>query len=310
MVDQLLALDPGRRGIARFFVAGGATAAARALMRSRRVLITTGFALGPGMPETDGPPGAATLGRALQRLGRDVAYVTDAVTVPPLTAALAALDGAGRAPIITFEPGADPEAAARRLLAAERPSHLLSIERPGRAQDGDYRSARGESIRAWNAPLDALFLAAPRGLVTIGIGDGGNEIGMGNVRHRVIRAGALGRAIASVVRVTHLVVAGTSNWGGAGVVAELGRLAGRDLLHTADEERRMVRACVDAGAVDGITRRPEPTVDGLPLDVHAGILELLRLAGRAEARRRPPQRTGGQPRRHGARPQRTGGHAR
>jgi hypothetical protein len=296
MIDQLLALDPGRRGIGRFFVAGGAATAARTLARGRRVLITTGFALGPRMPETDGPPGAAILGRALQALGCEVVYVTDAITVPPLRAALSALKIDGHAPIVPFEPGQDPDVAARRLLAAERPSHLLSIERPGRAQDGDYRSARGESIRQWNAPLDALFLAAPRRVVTIGIGDGGNEIGMGNVRQRVIRAGALGRAIASVVKVTHLVVAGTSNWGGSGVVAELERLTGRPLLHTAEEERRMIHACVDAGAVDGITRRAEPTVDGLPLDVHAGILELLRLAARAGARRRPPQRTGGHPR--------------
>ena len=72
-------------------------------------------------------------------------------------------------------------------------------------------------------------------------------------------------------------VAGTSNWGAYGIVAELSRLAGRPLLHSADEERKMVRACVDAGAVDGITRRPEPTVDGLPLETHVGMLELLRL---------------------------------
>jgi hypothetical protein len=38
----------------------------------------------------------------------------------------------------------------------------------------------------------------------------------------------------------------------------------------------MVRACVDAGAVDGLTRRAEPTVDGLPLPAHIGMLELLR----------------------------------
>ena len=29
-----------------------------------RVLLTTGFMVGPGLPETDGPPGAACLGRA------------------------------------------------------------------------------------------------------------------------------------------------------------------------------------------------------------------------------------------------------
>lgn len=275
MIDHLLALDPGGRGIARFFVEGGATAAARSLARARRVLITTGFTVGPGLPETDGPPGAAALGRALRLLGQTVSYVTDAVTVPLLESALKAL--AEPLPILTFDAGADADVAARRLLAEHAPTHLVSIERPGRTRDGDYRSARGESVREWNAPLDALFLSAPRRIATVGIGDGGNEIGMGNVRARLARAGALMRSIASVVKVDHLVVAGTSNWGAWGVIAELSRLARRSLLHSVDEERRMVLACVEAGAVDGITRRREATVDGLPLEAHVGMLELLRV---------------------------------
>ncbi|HYB40299.1 MAG TPA: glutamate cyclase domain-containing protein, partial [Candidatus Methylomirabilis sp.] len=73
MIDHLLALDPGCRGIASFFVRGGAAAAARSLRRGKRVLITTGFTVGPGQPETDGPPGTAVLGRALRRLGHKVA---------------------------------------------------------------------------------------------------------------------------------------------------------------------------------------------------------------------------------------------
>ncbi len=284
MVDQLLALDPGRRGIARFFVRGGATAAARALRRSRRVLLTTGFAVGPGLPETDGPPGAAALGRALRLLGAEVVYVTDPVTVPPLQAALKALGEP--ASVLTFHSTGGASASARRLLAEHAPTHLISVERPGRAPDGEYWSARGEPVTAWNAPLDELFLAAPRRVATVGIGDGGNEIGMGNVRARLGRAGALARSIASVVKVRHLVVAGVSNWGAYGVVAELGRLSGRPFLHTGDEEQAMIGACVEAGAVDGITRRREPTVDGLPLAAHIGMLELLRLLV-------PPRGTGG-----------------
>jgi hypothetical protein len=291
VIDQLLALDPGRRGIARFFVKGGAAAAARALLRARRVLITTGFTVADGRPETDGPPGAASLGRALSSLGKTVGYVTDQVTVPLLEAALDVLGEPAR--ILTF-PDHGGAADARRLLARERPTHLVSIERPGRTAGGDYLSARGEPVKPWNAPLDELFLAAPRRITTVGIGDGGNEIGMGNVRARIGRAGALARAIASVVRVRHLVVAGTSNWGAYGVVAELSRLAGRPLLHSADEERKMIQACVDAGAVDGITRRPEPTVDGLPLEAHVGMLELLRLFAAPErAAQRTAKRSGG-----------------
>ena len=289
MIDQLMALDPGGRGIAAFFVRGGATAVAQALRKSRRVLLTTGFAVGPGLPETDGPPGTACLGRALRTLGAQVGYITDAVAVPPLQAALKVLGEP--ATVETFHvphrqgPGAAREIA-RRLLAEQKPTHLVAIERPGRARDGHYRSARGRSLTEWNGPLDELFLAAPRRVVTIGVGDGGNEVGMGAVRSRVARAGGVFPQIASVVAVKHLVVAGVSNWGAYGIVAELARLAGRPLLHTGEEEQAMVQACVDAGAVDGLTLRPEPTVDGLPLPAHVGMLELLRVL-------ESPRHTGG-----------------
>jgi len=284
MIDHLMALDPGGRGIGAFFVAGGATAAAQALRKSRRVLLTTGFSVGPGMPETDGPPGTACLGRALRTLGAEVVYVTDAVAVPPLQAALKVLGEPASVEIfhVAHGAGGGPVAGgaretARRLLAEHRPTHLVAIERPGRARDGQYRSARGRSLTEWNGALDELFLAAPARMVTVGVGDGGNEVGMGTVRARVARAGGVFARIASVVKVKHLVVAGVSNWGAYGIVAELGRLTGRALLHTSEEEQAMVQACVDAGAVDGLTHRPEPTVDGLPLPVHIGMLELLRV---------------------------------
>ena len=269
-IDHLLALDPGGRGIGGFFVQGGALAAATTLQRARRVLIVTGFVVGEGASETDGPPGAAVLGRAMRRLGAEVRYVTDAVTRPLLAATLGVLEEP--ADVLVYPDGAD---AARRVLADVKPSHLVAIERPGRCRSGDYLNARGLSVAAWNPPLDDLFLRRASRLVTIGVGDGGNEIGMGNVRTRIVRQGELMARIAATVRVNHLVVAGVSNWGAYGIVAQLARLVGTPLVHTPALERRMIEACVAAGGHDGLTRRREPTVDGLPLDTHAAMVELL-----------------------------------
>ena len=277
LVDQILALDPGHRDIAAFSTRGAAAAAARALRGARRVLIVTGFTVEPNMPETDGPPGAAVLGRALRRLGARVSYVTDAPNVPLLEAVLKTLDEP--ADVMLYPAVAD---GARRLLASEKPTHLVAIERPGRNRAGDYLNMRGDSVAAWNLPVDELFLV--RGTqrpVTVGIGDGGNEIGMGAARAKIARLDPLRARIASLVRVDHLVVAGVSNWGGYGVVAALGHLTGYDLLHTPEAERRLIAACVAAGACDGVTRRREPTVDSLGADTHAGVVDLLRLASRS-----------------------------
>ena len=280
-VDQLLTLDPGARGVDKMFQPGGARRAAEALRGARRVVITTGFVVASQTAETDGPPGAAVLGRALRQLGAEVSYVTDDVTAPVLSATLAALGEP--TDVARYRAGAD---AARDTLERTRPTHLVAIERPGRARDGVYRNMRGDDVSAWNAPIDEIFLLAektPDRVITIGVGDGGNEIGMGNVRARLVRAGALARRIASVVRVDHLVVAGVSNWGAYGIAAHLGGLAGRPLLHTPDDERRLVAACVAAGACDGVTRRRQHTVDNLSLDVHAAMVAMLAVATQARA---------------------------
>src|SRR5207247_10230427 len=96
---------------------------------------------------------------------------------------------------------------------------------------------RGAEGAVGNAGVDELFVRAGR-VTTVGVGDGGNEIGMGNVRARLAKGGGLAARIASVVSVDHLVVAGVSNWGAYGIVAHLGRLAGRPLLHTPAADRR------------------------------------------------------------------------
>jgi hypothetical protein len=271
-VESFCVLDAAGRGIARLLVPGDMAAAAR----GRRVALVTGFVpQAEWAAETDGPSGTVVLGRALRQLGADVVYVADPPVLPLVEACLKAL---GEPPDLVAVP-AEPVAAvaaARRALGDFGPTHLVAVERPGRAADGGYYNARGASVGGLNAPLDALFRGCRNGAVTVGVGDGGNEIGMGRVRARVVRDVPHGAKIGSVVRADHLIVAGTSNWGAWGVTVHLSLGAGRSLLHGAAEEARLTRAMVAAGGVDGLTGAALPTVDGLPLALHQAFLETLR----------------------------------
>jgi hypothetical protein len=275
-IESLCALDAGSRGIGRLIIPGSMAAAAASLARASRVVLVTGFVPRPEWAaETDGPSGTVVLGRALRQRGAEVLYLADPPVLPLVEACLKTL----REPLdlvpVPLEAG-PATAAGRRALGDFGPSHLVAVERPGHAADGGYYNARGGSVAALNAPLDVLFRGTRNGPVTVGVGDGGNEIGMGRVRARVARDVPHGATIGSIVRTDHLIVAGTSNWGAWGLVAHLSLELGRELLHGPDEEARLTRAMVAAGGVDGLTGAATPTVDSLPLTLHQALLETLR----------------------------------
>ena len=78
-------LDHDKRGVSHlrpFLAADFRDDAARLIAStSGPAMIVTGFyIMGAELPETDGPPGALAIGRALQAMGRSVVYVTDNVT--------------------------------------------------------------------------------------------------------------------------------------------------------------------------------------------------------------------------------------
>ncbi len=231
-------------------------------------LIVTGFyVLMAGKPETDGPPGAIAIGNALQSLGRKVSYVTDACTAPVLR------QWAGEAEVIEF-PVADVEESKRHaaeLLERLRPDLLVSIERCGRNNNDEYLNMRGRSITHETARVDYLFDGS---VPSVGIGDGGNEIGMGNLVEIIPSVDSLpdDPAIAEVDR---LVIASVSNWGGYGLVAAISRLTGRNLLPPAEAEDLMVQGMVEAGAVDGTTGYAVPTVDNFSMEENGALLARL-----------------------------------
>ena len=267
--DIVLAHD--RRGISAlrpYLDPSFCEAAAKFLWRhAGTVLIATGFYVQRAeAPETDGPPGALALGRALRALGNRVVYVSDAYTAP-LLADLCSNDSE----TVDFAV-ADQSTSmrlARDLLDRIEPSVLIAIERCARTASGTYLNMRGHDISPHTARLDHLFTQHPH---SIGIGDGGNEIGMGNLASRIHEVAALPDEPA-VTRTTHLVIASVANWGAYGVVAALSRLAGRNLLPRAANESACIRRLVSLGAVDGVTGAADYTVDSFNLSENAAVLD-------------------------------------
>ena len=158
--------------------------------------------------------------------------------------------------------------------------HVISIERCGPSRDGKPRNMRGVDVSPWTAPLDDLFLGGP--WRRIGVGDGGNEIGMGKLPPELVaRNVPNGAEIACVTSCDHLVVAGVSNWGAYGLMAALA-LVRSDWSSTiakfltAERDLSVTLAVVAAGGVDGVTAKREPTVDGFGAEVHGPLIEGLR----------------------------------
>jgi hypothetical protein len=233
------------------------------------VLIATGFyILSAGKHETDGPPGAIAIGNALQALGRKVSYVSDRHTTSMLRDWLGS-----KAEVIEF-PIADVETsrrAASDTLGRAKPGLVISIERCGRTRDDTYLNMRSVDITPHTARLDYMFES---GIPSIGIGDGGNEIGMGNLTEIIPSVDHLPKDPA-VTRVDRLIIASVSNWGGYGLVAALSRLAGRNLLPSVEEDERLIRRMVETGAVDGTSGENKYYVDNFTLEENGELLAQL-----------------------------------
>lgn len=261
-LEEVLRSDPQGRKIDAFFRAGELEAAAKSLRQGTEVGLVTGFYITSAEAlETDGPPGTLALAEGLTRIGIEATLIVD-------EAGEEFFRRAEVAPLQRYRPAArlDPF-----------PSHLVAIERPGRARDGKYYSMRGAELSSRVEPLDALFLGGggADSIVTIGIGDGGNEVGMGSVREEIIRHIPHGDVIATIVAADLLVVAGTSNWGAWGLLAGLSLLAGQSLLPTMEQATEHLTRAVSAGAVDGISGQSTITVDGLELEAYLAPLESL-----------------------------------
>jgi hypothetical protein len=288
-------------------VAGGSMSfrAAQAIRskvrRGDHVLVVTGAGTPPWLPkgETDGPLGAAALARAIEvGLGGKPILLGEARNLPSTigateAAGLVVVDEAtfaqrdGCALALPLPLGIEPgQRIAEELFARFSPTCIVFVEKAGPNEKGVFHSILGTGRQPdtmANAQLLAE-LAAQRGVLTVGIGDGGNEIGCGAILEAVQRVQPFGRkcicpcgaGVATVSRCDHLVFASISNWGAYAVAAALAGLLDRpDVLHDVETEQRMLAASLAGGAMDGAYARLVPFVDGTSAAVQASIITLL-----------------------------------
>ncbi len=227
------------------------------------VLIGTGFPVIDTF-ETDGPVGAIALYNTLEHLGATPVIVCG----QPIAGALSSHY---RTLIIAV--GDHDPTPAKQALAHYQPEAIIAIERPGQAADGGYYNMRGECISQRTACFDHFLKLAQ--CPTIAIGDGGNEIGMGNV----IQALATFNITPSVTTCDELLIADVSNWGAYGLIALLSLWHDEDLLQAIDP-MAIFKFLSTCNSVDGVTRLNEMTEDGLaPTEGMAVIAELRKITG-------------------------------
>ncbi len=226
------------------------------------VAITTGFYVA-GYAETDGPAGTYALASALKKLGFKPVVITDKFC-------RGFFESVGLA-VKYLDLDAD-EIQCRKLLEELDPVGMISIERCGRNVEGKYANMRGVDIGENTAPADELFKLALGQIPTIGIGDGGNEIGMGNLSQVISEKLEL---VPCRVKTNLLLIASVSNWGAYGLVEALGELTGNKLLLAAEEIEKYIKSTVDMGSVDGVSHQHVVSVDGNDISIEKEIINEL-----------------------------------
>ncbi|XP_074398584.1 D-glutamate cyclase, mitochondrial isoform X3 [Zonotrichia albicollis] len=311
-LETLIGVDPGERGIGHLRRQGELLAASLALSRAGSVLVTTGFPTHYSHQppeENDGPPGALAIAAMLQALQKRVAMVTDRRAMELNTKIIeeAVQLGILKKPIPLLSYQRENANSALMFLcengnpARPRFDHLVAIERAGMAADGNYYNARKVNIKHLVDPIDELFLAAQSipGITTTGVGDGGNELGMGKVKDAVKKHIKNGDVIACDVEADFTVVAGVSNWGGYAIACALHVLRccatherylrcalgcprapsqrpWLPALPSVPKEEKLLKALVQLGVRSGKTASLEMEVDGLPFhSTHSLMIEKL-----------------------------------
>jgi D-glutamate cyclase len=263
------------------------------------VLILTGFIVPPWLrPENDGPVGAVNLARALN-VAFDVSPLIvgerEVVSAMPLLCRAGGLEVTDFQTVkratrrVALEPFttdlAIAKAEAEKLLDRVAPKAVIAIEKASANEVGVHHSGVGYDVSAMTAKVDQIVEAArARGIWTLGIGDGGNEIGMGCIKDTVKSALSTGsncgcpcgHGTHAATATDLLLPVMVSNWAAPALEANLAvRLGTMEVLHDRAMESKLLEAAADAGFIDPASGLSISCGDAIDKDVHLAIMDIL-----------------------------------
>jgi hypothetical protein len=275
--------------------------------RKRVVFLVTGAAgkyFVPEIGETDGPLGTAVLAKTFARgLNALPVILTDTEQIDSTKLILRSIgltvtdfkkgrrdqelsDYPNSAVVMSF-PKVHNKAKreAVDLVSSLKPAVAISIERGGFNAKKHYHTSNGIQVD-WKAKMDYIFQhCQEKKILTIGIGDGGNEIGMGKISAHVSRMHKFGMkckcpcksGVVSITETDCTIVSTVANWGAYAfsnmVAAYLNR---KDLLHLPSVEEDLLKTAIKAGFVDAKSGFGITSVDGIPLEPNLCVVNLLK----------------------------------
>lgn len=232
--------------------------------------------------ETDGPIGSAVLGRVLAQLGHKVTFCVEKEIIPAMRAfaELAGAEGEYEGLTIGRED--------RHAPLAERFDAAIFVEKIGTNRKGVHHTSSGVASDTDDADVSGFVEAMNAAdKWTIGLGDGGNEIGFGvicDTVRQIVRYGEVCRCpckggIATVLATKILFPASISEWGAYAIIAALALIT-KDfsLLHTPEKEIELLELAPTVGCFEGTVAKGKPYIDAVPPEGSAAMVQLLRSA--------------------------------
>ena len=271
-LESLIFKDLGNRGISSCFIPECLYNSAISIINSDKIkpsYILTGFCCMNGTCETDGPLGSVVLCSILKYMKYNTILLTDEYS----NKVLSSIRDNNKI-LIVNDIYQDNNKTLKKEFLEENISFIISCERPALSEKNNmYCTMRAKNISNVTGNLDLLFPVNnnKKKYLTIGIGDGGNEVGTGIIKDKVKINVPMGVEICTNSYCDYLIMAGVSNWGAIALAASLSILSndkniGNYMINLIRKQSSMLDIILENGSYDGCSGEKVRKVDGMFCD--------------------------------------------